>query len=71
MLSVEVIDALRREEEQRREEAERSIVRVPVDRPEEQERPREEAAASEQPSRGVLVLDMSRDDTEEFRIASW
>lgn len=69
MLSVEVIEHLRKQEERRREQ-EAPVLRVPVDEPRDFPMPEETAKPAEPVSR-VLVVEFSKDDGEEFRIATW
>ena len=68
MLSVEIIEQLRKEEENRRRQEEAPALPLPDQAllPEEEGRVREEAA------RGVVIeLSLSQDDVAEYRVASW
>lgn len=69
MLSVEVIEHLRREEERRREQ-QAPVLRVPVDEPRDRPMP-EESAQAEEAQSTIVIVDVSRDDGEQFRIATW
>lgn len=71
MLSIVVIEEMQREEE-RRKERERPSLRVPVEEYDLPPQPSEpEAVGKEEHGGRVVVLDMSQDDVEQFRIASW
>ena len=73
MLTPEMIERLKDEEEKRRREEERPSLRIPVDEmPRAPEMgPEVERTAATPPGSTVVVLDMSQDDVEEFRVVTW
>lgn len=72
MLSVEIIDQIRKEEERLRREQDAPVLRVPLDDPGLVPLPDGEPEESDRPTGGkVVVLDLSQDDVDEFRVAHW
>jgi len=71
VLSIEIIEHLRREEEQRREELERPSLRIPVEQPPERMPAEPEQAAENFPVGTVITLDVSQDDVSAFTVATW
>jgi hypothetical protein len=68
MLSVEIIEHLRKEEEARRRREEAPYLPLP----DQALLPEEEGQAREETVRGIVIeLSMSQDDVAEFRVASW
>lgn len=70
MLSVEIIDQMRREEERRREEQSPHL-RVPLDRPLSEIPLQEETASPAEGVSTVVVVDFSHSSLEDFCIATW